>query len=169
MTQPASVVYDGTDLVLWVPAIADIDYPALSELQDATVLDMSCRFSADGWNPQLSEASVTDNRLCSSTDYGAPGRKSYTIPLVYTFNPESVDDDEARLTLTENSTGYFVERPAVAYDTAIAAWDWVRVYSVKLGRQHEAGRTANGVWLIQQQAYLRAPGVTSELVAVIAS
>jgi hypothetical protein len=42
------------------------------------------------------------------------------------------------------------------------------VYAVKLGRQHEAGRTANQPWVIQQQAYLRPPGVTEGLVEVVA-
>lgn len=169
MTQPASVVFDGTDLVLEVPAIADIEFPALSELNAGSVLDMSCIFSDTGWAPALTEAAVTDNRLCSSTDFGRPGRKSYSIPLMYTFNPESPDDDEARIKLVEGYETHFVERPAVPFDTPLAAWDWVRVYAVVLGRPHEAGRTANGVWLIQQQAYLRPPGTTSGLVAVIAS
>ena len=127
MTQPASVTFDGTDLVLWVPALESIEFPGLSELTDPAVLDMSCYFSDAGWAPALTEAAITDNRLCSSTDFSGP------------------------------------------FDEPLAAGDLVRCYAVKLGRQHEAGRTANSPWLIQQQAYLRPPGTTTALVEVASS
>lgn len=168
MTQPASVTFDGTDLVLWVPSLADPEFPTLTELNGGGVLDMSCYFSDTGWAPVLNEAGITDNRLCSDTDYSGPGRKGYDFPLMYVFNTESPDDDEARLTLIEGTEGYFVERPAVPFDTPLAAWDWVQPYAVKLGRQHPAGRTANSPWLMQQAAYLRPPG-TPGLVQVLAS
>lgn len=166
-TQPASVTFDGTDLVLWVPTLADPAYPTLTELNAGTVVDMTCYFSDTGWAPVLTEAVVTDNRLCSRTDFGRPGRKAYSMPLMYVFNPESAADDEARLALTYLATGYFVERPAVDFDTAIAAWDFVDVYPVVLGEQHPAGRTANSPWLMQQQAYLT--GEKQTLVRVLAS
>lgn len=169
MTQPASVTFDGTDLVLWVPSLESIDFPGLSELQDGTVLDMSCYFTDTGWAPTLTEAEATDNRLCSTDDYGAPGRKKYALPLMYVFNPEDPTQDEARIALVENTLGYFVERPGVPFDQPLAAGDLVRCYAVKLGRQHEAGRTANQPWVIQQQAYLRPPGTTSALVEVASS
>ena len=169
MSEPASVTFDGTDLVLWVPSLESIEYPGLSELTDPSVLDMSCYFSDTGWAPVLTEAAITDNRLCSSTDFSGPGRKGYALPLMYVFNPEEPTEDEARITLVEDSLGYFVERPGVPFDQDLAAGDLVRCYAVKLGRQHEAGRTANSPWLIQQQAYLRPPGTTSALVQVAAS
>ena len=168
MTQPASVTFDGTDLVLWVPAIADPEFPALSELQAGSVLDVSCYFTEDGWNPSMTEDSVNDNRLCSRINFGKPGRKTFDVPLLYVFNPESPDDDEARLTLVENATGYFVERPAADHETPIAAWDWVWVYPVELGKPFRASQAANMPWRISQTAYIRPPGVT-DLVAVIAS
>lgn len=169
MTQPASVTFDGTDLLLWVPSLDSIEFPGLSELTDPTTLDLSCYMTDTGWAPALTEAGITDNRLCSSTDFSGPGRKSYEFPLMYVFNPENPAEDEARLTLTENSLGFFVERPGVPFDQPVTAGDLVRCYAVKLGRQHEAGRTANQPWVIQQQAYLRPPGTTHALVQVAAS
>ncbi len=168
MTQPASVTFDGNELTLWVPAIADIEFPALSELQAGSVFDATCYLSADGWNPQLSQDTVADNRLCSRINFQKAGRKTWTMPMMYTINPESPDDDEARTTFVEGATGYFVERPAADHDTAIAAWDYVQVWAVELGEPQLAGRTANGVWLMSQTAFLRPPG-TAGLVAVIAS
>jgi hypothetical protein len=167
MTQPASVTFDGTDLVLWVPTLGDPDFPTHTELTAGTVVDLSCYLSDTGWAPALTEAAVTDNRLCSSTDFQRPGRKGYALPMMYVFNPDVPADDEARLALTEGSEGYIVERPAVPFDTAIAGGDLVDVYPVVLGAQQPAGRTANNPWLMQQQAYLR--GEKRTLVAVLAS
>jgi len=167
MTQPASVTFDGTDLVLWVPTISSISAPSLAELTAGSVVDLSFYFSDTGWAPALTEAGITDNRLASDTDFSGPGRKAYAFPLMYVYNPLVPAQDKARTTLLENTLGYFVERTAVPYSTALAAGQFVRCYAVKLGRQMEAGRTANHPWTIQQQAYLRPPGTTSALVAVV--
>ena len=168
MTQPASVTFDGTDLVLWVPAIADPEYPALSELEAGGVLDVSCYFTDTGWNPSMTEDKVNDNRLCSRINFSKPGRKTFDVPLLYVFNPESPDDDEARTTLVDGATGYFVERPAADSTVPIAAWDYVWVYPVELGKPFRGSQTANMPWIMSQTAHVRPPGVT-DLVPVIAS
>lgn len=168
MTQPASVVFDGNDKVVWVPAIANVAFPLLSEINAGGSLDLSCQLTGDGWNPTLSQDDVVDNRLCTDQNYTKPGRKGWDIPLMYTINPESPADDEARITLLEGAVGYFVERPARAFDEDIDAWDWVQVWSVELGMPQLAGRTANGVWIMQQKAHLRPPG-SEGLVQVLGS
>lgn len=169
MTQPAAVPFDGHDLVKWVPAIADISYPALSEINAGGAFDATCYLTGDGWNPVLTQDRVDDARLCSRLNFQLGGRKTWEMPMLYTINPESPDDDDARLTFVEDAEGYFVERPAAPYATALAAWDYVWVWSVKLSAPQLAGRTANGRWLQSQTAYLRPPGESGELVAVIAS
>lgn len=168
MTQPASVTFDGTDLVLWVPSLADIEVPALSELTDPSVLDMSCYFADGGWAPDFTEANVPDQRLCTTEDYGDPGRTTHAIPLVYVTNPDSPTDDEARTTLTDRSLGYFVERPGVEFDIPLAAGDLVSVWSVRVGKQKLIDRTQNTKWRVSQMAYLRPPG-HALLVPVVAS
>lgn len=167
-TQPASVTFDGTDLVLWVPAIVDINEPTLPELQDMAVLDMSCYFAEAGWAPDFDEANVPDGRLCTTDDFGDPGRVTHKIPLVYVTNPAEPTQDEARLTLTDRALGYFVERPAVDLDQPLAAGDLVSIWSVRVGRQKLMDRTMNTKWRVAQTAYLRPPG-HAFLVPVLAS
>lgn len=158
MTEPASVPFDGNTLVLWVPTIADPEYPTLTELTGGSVFDATCYFTDTGWAPTMTESAVTDNRLCSTDDFGAPGRRAHSLPMVYVTNPESPNDDEARTTFEYMEEGYIVERVGIPYDTALAAWDFVDVYPVVLGDQQHAIRTANTPWTISQMAYLRAPG-----------
>src|SRR5690606_15474310 len=131
--------------------------------------DATCYLTGDGWNPALSQDRVDGSRLCSRLNFQLNGRKTWEMPMLYTINPESPDDDDARLTFVEDAEGYFVERPAVAYATDLAAWDYVWVWSVLLSAPQLAGRTANGRWLYSQSALLRPPGETGDLVAVIAS
>lgn len=170
MTQPASVNFDGNDLVLWVPAIADIEFPALSELQAGGVFDATCYLAADGWNPAMTEDAVNDNRLCSRLNFQKRGREGWALPLMWVFNPESPSDDEARATFVPDATGYFVERPGRDHQEAVDAWDWVGVWAVELGKPQITGRTANGVFLMSQNAYLRPPGTPDQaLVQVIGS
>ena len=170
MTQPASVSFDGNDLVLWVPAIADISYPTLTELDGGGVLDATCYFTGDGWAPAMTEGVVNDRRLCSRLQFQQAGDEGWALPMSYVINPESPDDDEARETFVKDATGFFVERPAKAHADGIDAWDWVAVWAVKLGKAQLSGRTQNGVWIMTQMAYLVPPGVPdTPLVQVLGS
>jgi hypothetical protein len=158
MPEPESVISDGNVLVLWVPALADPDNPALSELEEPTVLDVTCYFTDAGWQPNLAEDAATDNRLCSRDNYQKPGRKTYTMPLIYVSNPVDAAEDEAALTLLEGALGYFVDRRGVDFEQAVAAGDIVTVYPVTLGAQSDSPPTANTPLTVMQNAYLRPPG-----------
>lgn len=158
MTQPESVVSDGNVLVLWVTTISNINAPTVAELTAGTVLDVTCYLTDAGWQPNLAEDKVTDNRLCSTDNYEAPGRKTYTIPLVYVSNPKTPADDEAALTLLEGTLGYFVDRRGVPFETPVTAGDIVTVFPVKVGAQQDSPPTANTPLTVMQNAYLRQPG-----------
>jgi len=157
-TLPASVMSDGMVLVLWVPELGDPDQPGLSELTAPSVLDLSCYLTDQGWDPQITEASAADPRLCSTEDFAQPGRKATQIPLIYVTNPDDPTNDEAATTLVERSTGFLVERRGVDVETALAVGDLVTVYPAKLGVQVEAKPTANTPLTINQMAYLQPPG-----------
>jgi hypothetical protein len=167
MTQPASVVSDGNVLVLWVPVLMDPDFPTLDELTDPAVLDVTCYFTDQGWNPNISEDAATDNRLCSRENFQKPGRRTTTMPLVYVSNPDDPAEDEAALTLIEGALGNFVDRRGVPYEQAVAD-DIVTVYPVTLGTQMDSQPTANTPLTVAQTAYLRPPG-RSFRVPVVAS
>lgn len=168
MTQPQSVISDGNVGVLWVPTIADPDNPTVAELTGGSVVDLTCYLTDAGWNPNLQEDTATDNRLCSRENFARPGRKTYNIPLIYTSNPDDPTEDEAALTLLEDTEGYLVDRRGVPYEQTYATGDIVTVYPVVLGTQADSQPTANTPLTVMQNAYLRPPG-RSWRVAVDAS
>jgi hypothetical protein len=167
VTQPASVVFDGNDLVLWADAIADISAPTVAEANAG--FNATCYLTGDGWNPAMTEDAVADNRLCARLNFQKAGRKTWALPMMYTINPASPSDDDARTTFVDGAVGYFIERPAVDFEDSVAADDWVQCWAIELGFPQLAGRTANGVWVMSQQAYLRPTGGgTAGLVQVVA-
>jgi len=165
---PESVISDGNVLVLWVPALSDPDAPQLDELQNPAALDVTCYLTDQGWQPNLAEDAATDNRLCSRDNFEKPGRKKYTMPLIYVSNPDDPDEDEAALTLLEGALGYFVDRRGVPFEQALAVGDIVTIYPSTLGAQQDGVPTANTPLTVMQNAYLRPPG-RSWRVPVIAS
>lgn len=168
MTEPASVISDGNVLVLWVPTLADPDEPTVAELTDPSVLDLTCYLTDEGWDPNLTEDAATDNRLCSRTNYQAPGRQTIQIPLIYVSSPDDPTNDEAALTLLEGTLGWIVDRRGVPFEQAVAAGDITTPYYVQLGAQSDVKPTANTPLYVKQMAYLRPPG-RSWRVAVAAS
>lgn len=166
MTQPASVVSDANVLVLWVLTIADPAEPTVIELTDPSVLDASCYFTDQGWNPGITEDQANDPRLCSRENYSKPGRKSTTVPLGYVTNPADPAEDEAATTFVEGSLGYFVERRGVDFEEPVQAGDLVTVWPVQLGTQIDAQPTSNTPLTVNQMGYLRPPGRQYRVVVV---
>jgi hypothetical protein len=158
MTEPASVVSDGNVLVLWVPNIADPDFPTHTELVAPSVLDSTCYLTDAGWNPNVQEDAASDNRLCSRQNFQKPGRRTITMPLIYVTNPDDIPEDEAARTFIEGSLGFFVDRRGVPFEQPIAHGDIVSIYPVTLGVQMDSQPTANTPLTIAQTAYLRPPG-----------
>lgn len=156
MTEPASVVSDGMVRVVWVASLALVDNPDVSELEDG--FDVTCYLTDQGWAPALSEDTVTDPRLCSRQTFTRPGRNQTTIPLVYVYNPELPDQDEARSTFVDRATGYFVARWGVDFEQDWALGDLVDVYPVQLGVPNKQAATANTPLTIMQTGYVRSPG-----------
>jgi len=150
----------------WVPTIMDPDYPTVTELTAGTVEDLSCYLTDSGLNPNTTEDTITDGRLCSTQNFTRPGRESNTVGLAYVYNPESAADDVARLTLVNRASGYLVARWGTDYSAAFAAGDLVDVYPVQMGVQMKQPPTANTPLTIAQTAYVRAPGVTRDVTVV---
>lgn len=166
MTEPASVVSDGMVRVVWVDALAFPENPDKAELDAG--FDATCYLTDQGWAPALSEDTVNDPRLCSRQVFTRPGRHTETLPLVFVYNPEVPNEDEARATFVDRATGYFVARWGVDFEQDWAAGDLVDVYPTQLGRPNKQAATANTPLTIMQTGYVRSPGTQLD-VLVIAS
>lgn len=157
MTQPIpkSVNTNGTMLALFVPTIANyMAGPTLAELTDPAVIDLTPYIVGDGFTPETSENNVEDPRLCSKQIYEARGDFTDSLEIVYTFNPSSPSDDEARAGLPAGTRGFLVVRWAVDYETALAAGQEVDIYPVEMGVQRKRPPSRNGVHAITQKPFV---------------
>ncbi|MFI1194085.1 hypothetical protein ACH4T9_12620 [Micromonospora sp. NPDC020750] len=166
MTMPIAVTTNGTMLALWVPAIANTAAPKVTELNAGTVLDLSCYLSGDGLTTETSENTVDDPRLCSKQIFESRGDFTDTLGITYVFNPESPDDDEARIALAPGTQGNIVLRWAVDSEAAVAIADLVDVYPVEMGIQRKNTPGRNGVHKITQKPFVI--GAVRRDVAVVA-
>lgn len=139
---------DGNVKVVLVPAIANLDAPKLTELNAVSAVDISCYLTASGWAATADQATITDERLCSTQVFGQPGRKTLGLTLTVIDNTNSANEEdynEAVDTLIEGTQLYAVYRAGLPYDQAFAVGDKVRVWPFKAGMKQEVPPEANSV------------------------
>lgn len=134
-TVPAGQVSDGHGLVLFVPTIANPAAPTVAELTAGTVKQITYSITGDGYNHTTTVNTVTANRLTLAQALQYDG--TVTDDLEITFAYTNTAGDVVRLALAQGTTGYIVERWAVANETAIAAADIVDVIPIKASIQRK--------------------------------
>lgn len=154
MSQPLSVSTNGTVLVKYVPAFVNYLVPKLTEVNAGGALDLSCYLTGDGLNTDTSENNIDDPRLCSKQTFESPGDFTRTLELTYVYNPESPDDDEARIALPRGTAGFIVIRWAVDAEQVLAIDDILDIYPIKMGAQRKQTPARNGVHRIMQKPFV---------------
>lgn len=158
MASPNGTRTDGNTLIKWVPSIADATAPAATEINAAGAKDLSCWFTADGWNPALSEDTIQDQRLCDTQTYERKGRNQRSLSVKYIENPLAADqaaNNVAFVTLAPGSLGFFVIRKGVPVATAVAAAQLVDVWPVEMGEYDDQPPEANSMFKYAQKAFVR--------------
>lgn len=168
MTTPASQYADGNVKVTWVPTIADPAEPTTTELNAVGAVDLTCYLTPDGFAPTTEQASVNDDRLCSTETFELPGRTTNTLMLTYIYRAQDTvgTDNKAFTTLKDGTTGYIVARWGADYEDVYAADDVVNVTPVTAGVQMEMPAEANSTLKINQKLFVR--GAMQRQVAVVA-
>lgn len=161
MSVPASVPADGNLMALWVPALADPASPTDAETDGASVVDISCYLTGDGFQPGGDEQNVPDPRLCTRQDFERPGRFTDTLELRYIFRPQEPTSptNKAYATLHKGTEGFVVARWGLPYETATAVGQIVDVYPVQCGVQRKQQPEANSVMRIFQKMFVTGPVV----------
>jgi len=160
---PEGVRARGNESVVFVPAIADLEAPTLTELAATGSANISCFLT--GFAPNGSQESQEDRRLCSEQIFEDPGDVQISIDnLVYVYEPQ--DDgtsptNKAYNTLKKDVVGYLVDRRGLnARTVAFAADQLVDVYPVRLGEQFrvplDPGQQG-GKFQISQKAFVTGP------------
>lgn len=168
MADVPSTPSDGNVKTTIVTAIADTSAPKLTELNAVSSKDVSCYLTPDGFALTLEQATITDERLCSTETYGQPGRKTYGLALTGIDNTNSASETDNDLVdaLVEGTQLYLVRRRGVPFDDAWATGDKVTVIPFKPGVKMDVAPEANSVIRSTWQAFVT--GQVQVEVAVVA-
>jgi len=148
MADVPSTPADGNIKTVLVTTLADPGAPTVTELNAAGAKDVSCYLTPDGFAFAVDQATITDERLCSTVTYDQPGRKHYTLSLTGIDNTNSANEatDNALVdTLVEGTQLYLVRRRGVPFDQPFATGDKVTVIPFKPGVKQDVAPEANSV------------------------
>lgn len=167
MAEIPSTPADGNIRTVVLTTIAG-DVPTLSELSAPTTVDISCYLTRGGLTLGVDQATITDERECSTQIFGQPGTKTYTLSLTGIDNTNSPNADEYNElvdVLVEGAQRYIVRRRGKAFDAPFAAGDVVTVIPFKPGVSTEVPPEANSVQRSQWAAFVTGNVTTVELAA----
>lgn len=139
---------DGNVKVVVATTVADPYAPTATELNGGTVVDISCYLKPDGFNFTMDQATISDERLCSTATFAKPGRKSYTLALTGIDNTNSDYAESYNKfveSLPEGASRYIYYRGGLPFDEAFAESQTVRVIPVDAGAKTEIPPEANSV------------------------
>jgi len=140
-TVPAGKVSDGNALVLFVPTIANPAAPTVAELTAGTVKKITYSLTGDGYAHGVTVNTVTANRFTLAQAIQYDGTITDDLEITYAYT--NTAGDVVRLALPQGTTGYIVERWAVANDVAIAAAQLVDVIPISASLQRKNPPAAN--------------------------
>lgn len=148
MADIPSTPADGNIKTVLVTALANPAAPKLTELTGGTVTDISCYLTPGGFALTTDQATITDERECSTEVFGQPGRKTYSLSITGIDNTNSdneADSNELVDALVEGQQLYAVRRRGKAFDAPFATGDKVSVIPFKAGVKSEVAAEANSV------------------------
>lgn len=154
---------EGNITTIWVPTIANIKAPTLTELNAGT--DISNYVMLGGWSFEPSQDTVSDQRENAVQDFGAPGRKSagdISIEVIDNTNTEHEEQNEAVTLMHEGASGYIVRRRGMATDAPLAEGQKLTVVSVTCGEKQVINPDANTMIRSKIPLFAKAPGWESE-------
>jgi hypothetical protein len=128
-TVPAGQVSDGHGLVLFVPTIADPSTPTVAELTAGTVKKITYSITGDGYTHGVTVNTVTASRLTLAQAIQYDGTVTDDLEITYVYT--NTAGDVIRLALPQGTTGFIVERWAVANEEDIEAGQIVDVIPIQ--------------------------------------
>jgi len=165
-TVPPGFVADASLRVWFVTTLSNPAAPSVaSELNAGTTVDVTC-YLTNGFNPDASVATITDDRLCLKVVLEDVGTTTWSVDdLNYIWDPQNAASVSNKLfaALAPNTTGYFVARYGMDVDTAAAAGQKGWVIPIKLGPQVPLPNERNTKGRVKQKPFVNGvvqPNVT---------
>jgi hypothetical protein len=134
----ADILSDGTTRIAWVTSISNTAAPTTTELNAG--VDLTPYITADGWSVTTATAKVDVSALNSVDNLSIPGRRDDDIEV--TFKSQG-DSAAPWTTFASRPGGYLVERVGVAYSTAWASGQKLRIFPVYAGDRQRVPAAAN--------------------------
>ncbi len=173
--QPALTPTFGREAWVWVPTIADITDPVVTELTGAGTYNLTGYLLAD----QFGGASVATSRvtlprvLLQTQSYESIGDTTWTVAdLVYSIDPQAAGGSNAKKAyeaLDAGAAGYLVRRLGDVGTADLGTGDFVDIFPVVLGPAlaNPTSNDASGVVAVTQPVSVT--GAPSLMVVVAAS
>ncbi len=162
MGVPPGVVGDGMVRLSW---ITTFNGTSLTAVAATAGVDLSCYMTSDGFNRQVNEQVVTDDRLCTVQSGEEPGRYMETLDLKYIWDQQNLtpSDNLAYTTLKRGTKGFLVVRYAMPFTGAFAAEQIVDVIAGTAGVQKRTPVAANEKLKTDQKLFIPSGGVVYDL------
>lgn len=140
--RPAGVKAYLKDKWVFVPTLTSTTAPSLAELNAASALDISLMMYESSARPsQSTNMARAPRRLGDGATYEFVGESQASIgELRYSFAPQAAalsDGKKAFEKFPAGTTGYLVNRLGIDRNTDLATGQFVTVYPVEFGEQHE--------------------------------
>ena len=146
----------GKGTVIYVPAIANLLSPKVSELTAAVAVNLSSILYT--FNVTGEQSTVDRTKYCSTSIGQSLGAAKYKVdPMVYDYDPQNIEAADTYgyyAKLTPLSVGYLVDRRGLLRNVAPTAGQLIDIYPVQLGVQSRVAidPTAEGEKLRISQA-----------------
>lgn len=158
-TTPASSQSDGRWRITYVPSGSNALSAAV--VNGATAKAVTYGLTADGFNYNLSQATVEDKRLTLVQDLSRPGKVSETLEIKYVA---SATADSAAVLFVAGLEGQLNVRRGVDNATTTTVGDKADVISFIAGAQRPDAPTENGLDTISQTLFITAPTVRNGVI-----
>lgn len=167
-TVPPGFVSDASLRVWVVTSLANPAAPSVSsELNAGTTIDASC-YLTNGFNPDASTATISDDRLCLAQVLEDKGTTTWSIDdIEYIYDVQNAASVSNKLYagLPEGAQVFLVARYGMSVDTAPAAGQKVDVFPVKVGPARKLPPERNTKGRVRQKPFVN--GVVARDVALV--
>ena len=133
---------------VWVPTIANIKAPTLTELTATGVVEIGQWIVADGWKPTRAQSFIDDAREGYGTVGKIAGPKTWdntSVQITDNVNADEGTPNVAAKTLIPGASGYFVRRRSVlkAASDPFAAGELVSVIKATITDKEPVAHAGN--------------------------
>lgn len=153
-TAPASQASTGNWLITYTPSGTGL---SVAVLTGGTAKSLTYSFTPDGFNRNITEASIEDARLTMAQKLSRPGTTTEVIEVKYV---ESQTAGSANVVLVAGTTGILTLRRGVANATIPTVGQKADVITFVAGVQRPDAPTDNGLDTISQTLYITAATVS---------